>query len=477
MRSIHGWGCVGLLGLVLASGGCSLLRAPSRGTKALVRTVEGTMGMKPPTNTVVLLQTEVMREADGYVSAVAQAADEFATKVGTVEARTAALQWKLHQGTSAFAIAAGDNPTLNAVDLVVLASLSRHVMENSWVSNRFGQPAAPLLAVHHNLETNAWALAARVLTWEQRIGLRDLIRQWVEQHPAQRYVGAVRIREFMDVVGTQTVQAQPAKPNSVFDLLSLDPFSGIDPAVRAVEQTRFFAERLMYYAERAPMLLSWQVEALTYQVVAQPAPQQVLSNLNSLTASVHVFANTADQLPKLIDDQRQAAINQVLAGVRSERSNILASLNAQESQLRELLPEVRQTLNAGTEMGQSVNGAIKSLDTFIQYVSPPKTNPAPPSTNTHPFNVLEFGTAATQVAAMTKDLNTLLSNANHSTTQLAVIGKQAGATADQMVDRAFWLALVLIVVLLAGAVLAGLVYRVLAARISRAADVQPRQPG
>jgi len=466
MQSFNWWSRVCLAGLVLAAGGCSLLRVPTKGTKALVRSVEGTFGVKQPTNELALLQTEVMRAADGYVSLVAQAADDFAAKVGTLDARTAALEWKLRQGTSAFDIAAGENPKLNAVDLVVLATLSRGVVENYWVGQKFGSSALPLLEAHRYLETNAWALIAEVLTFEQQAELRGLIKQWAQQNPDQRYVGAVRLRDFMEVLGTKGFQQQAAKPNSVLNLLNVDPLSGLDPAVRAIEQTRYFAERLMFYVERAPRLLSWQVEVLSYQVSAQPAPQQVLSNLNSLTQSAHVFANTAELLPGLVNTQREAAINQLFTGIATERSNILASLNAQESQLRELLPEMRQTLNAGSDMGNSLNGAIKSLDTFVHFVSPPETNPPPPSTNSHPFNVLEFGTAATQIAAMSKDLNALLVTANQSATQLTVLSEQAGAKAEHAVDRAFRLGLVLIVLLLAGSVLAGLAYQALAKRLA-----------
>jgi hypothetical protein len=467
MRSFRCWWQICLAGLILAAGGCSLLRAPTKETKTLVRSVEGTIGMKQPTNEIALLQTEVMRGADSYVSVVAQAANDFAAKVGTVDARIAALEWKLRQGTSAFDIAAGENPKLNAVDMVVLATLSRRVVENYWVGQKFGNAALPLLEAHRSLETNAWSLIAEVLTFEQRVELRDLIKQWAQDNPDQRYVGAARLRDFMQVLGSKGLQPQTGKPNSVLNLLNVDPLSGLDPAVRAIEQTRYFAERLMFYVERAPMLWSWQVEVLTYQISMQPAPQQVLSNLTSLTQSAHVFADTADKLPKLVDDERQAAINQMFAGIATERSNILASLNAQESQLRELLPEVRQTLNAGSDMGNSLNGTIKSLDTFVHFVSPPETNPPPPSTNSHPFNVLEFGTAATQIAAMSKDLNALLATANQSATQLTVLSEQAGAKAEHAVDRAFRLGLVLVVFLLAGSVVAGLAYRALAARMLR----------
>jgi hypothetical protein len=467
MQSFNWWSRVCLAALVLAAGGCSLLRVPTKGTTALVRSVEGTFGVKQPTNQLALLQSEVMRAADGYVSLVAQAADDFAAKVGTLDARTAALEWKLRQGTSAFDIAAGENPKLNAVDLVVLASLSRRVVENYWVGQKFGKAALPLLETHRYLETNAWSLIATVLTFEQQVELRDLITQWAQQNPDQRYVGAARLSDFMAVLGNKGLQEQAAKPNSVLNLLNIDPLSGIDPAVRAVEQTRYFAERLMYYVERAPMLLRWQVEALSYQISAQPAPQQVLSNFTSLTQSAHVFADTAEQLPKLVNDQREAAINQMFAGIATERSNILASLNTQEAQLRELLPEVRQTLQAGGEMGKSLNGAIKSLDAFVHYVSPPETNPAPPSTNSQPFNVLDYGKAASEVAAMSRDLNVLITSANQSATQLVVLSEQATTRAERVVDRAFRLGLALVVILLAGSVVAALAYRALASKLAR----------
>jgi hypothetical protein len=453
-----------------------LLRAPTKGTSSLVRTVEGTIGMKQPTNEIALLQTEVMRGADSYVSVVAQAANDFAAKVGTVDGRIAALEWKLRQGTSAFDIAAGENPRLNAVDLVVLATLSRRVVENYWVGQKFGKAALPLLEVHRNLETNAWALIATVLTFEQRVELRDLIEQWAQNNPDQRYVGSARLRDFMHLLGNKGFQPQTGKPDSVLNLLDVDPLSGLDPAVRAIEQTRYFAERLMFYVERAPMLWSWQVEVLSFQVSAQPASQQVLSNLTSLTQSAHVFADTAEQLPTLVNTQREAAINQLFAGIATERSNVLASLDSQEAKLHELLPEVRQTLATAGNMANSLDGAVKSLDAFVHYVSPPDTNPAPPSTNSQPFNVLDYGKAASEVGAMSRDLNVLIASANQSATQLVVLSEQASAKAERVVDRAFWLGLVLIVLLLAGSVLAGLAYRALAARISRKPGTSPPAP-
>jgi hypothetical protein len=80
--------------------------------------------------------------------------------------------------------------------------------------------------------------------------------------------------------------------------------------------------------------------------------------------------------------------------------------------------------------------------------------------------VLDYGKAATQIGAMSRDLNLLISSANQSATQLVTLSEQATAKADRVVDRAFRLGLLLVVILLAGSVLAALAYRVLVARLA-----------
>ena len=142
-----------------------------------------------------------------------------------------------------------------------------------------------------------------------------------------------------------------------------------------------------------PTLWSWQAELTLYQLAAQPEAQGVLSNLTDVAQSTKVFAQTAQGLPQLVNDQRQAAINQIFDRLAVERTNLLADLGGEETKLRGLLSEARQTLQSGGQMADSVNAAIKSLDAFVQYVSPPETNPAPAAvdTNSHPFNVLDYG--------------------------------------------------------------------------------------
>ena len=437
-----------LIGGGLITTGCSLLRPETSATKSDLQSISGVGGKARATITVVTLQGDVMREADRFVAAVAQATDDFRARVGTTEARNAAQQWKLNEATVAIVTATGENPVLSAVDMVLLASLSRMVVEDYWVGEKFGAAARPLLETHRRLESNAWSVVAEVLTPGQQQELRERLLANRKQQPNQRYVTEVRVPELRAALNQVPTEAQRRTSGSLFNLLYLNPLAGLDPTTQAIQQSRILAQRAMYYAQRAPMLLGWQVELTTYQLAAQPESRAVLSDVDEVAKATTVFAKTAEGLPKLVNDQREAAINQLLAGVANERSNILATLNSQEAQLRELLPQVRQTLTAGGDMADSVNGAVKSLDAFVRYVSPPDTNSTPPlpDTNSPPFNVLDYGQAASQIGAMAGEVSALLVSVNQSVPQLTRVTQQATVDAKAVVNHAFRLGLVLVVV-------------------------------
>jgi len=454
---VPGWVCVA--GLAVVASSCSVVRHEASQSKAMIQSLAGKGGGARDPGAMARLQSEVMREADRYVAFVTQACDDFQAKVGTAEARSMALEWKLSQATAAYVNAAGPNPTLNTVDMVVLATVSRMVVEDHWVGEKFGEAARPLLDVQRRLETNSWGFIEGVLDPGQRQELQSLIQQWRRKNPSQQNVAAARLGELVKAMGGTAAADGNQSPASLFSLAFIDPLSGLDPAVRAVEQTRNLAERAMYYAERTPKLLSWQAELLTYQLADQPETKQVLSDAGRLTASAESFAKTAGELPQLVNDQREAAINQLLAGVASERSNILATLAAQETQLRELLPQVQQTLNAGADMANSVQGAVQSLDAFVRYVSPPDTNPPTAGTNSPPFNILDYGTAAGQIGGAARDLNTLLASLNQTVPRLEQLTAGAEADGERLVRHAFWRGVALVLIFLAGSVIAALAYR------------------
>jgi hypothetical protein len=457
--------CLGgpaILFSILTLAGCSTLNIPTPEKRAEVAPVE--LSTKPGGPlTPATLQAEVLRSADTYVAMVAQSCDDLSAKTTNAAVRLAALRWKLSQATAAFNDATGDNPSVNALDLLVLVTMARNVVEDYGVKT-YGDAALPLLDTQRKLESNAWSMAKSVLKPSQEQELKNMIQEWRQKNPDQRDVGPIRFREFAAALGRTPKQSSVA-PTSIFSLLYIDPLSGLDPTTAAIEGIRELGERAMYYSQRMPMLLSWQTQLLVLQLAEQPAPQQMLNDANQLASAAAAFAQTSQQLPQLINDQRQAAIQQILDG-----------LIAQGNKSRELVTDTRLTLNSAASAASNINNAIQSLTAFVEYVSPTNTPSAPADTNSPPFNVLDYGTAASQIGSAASNLTVLLGSANQSAPQLAKLSQQMTAEADRMVQHAFWYGLALILILLAGLVVAGLTYRVLANRLAHRGRA-PSGPG
>jgi len=440
----------GLALLMLSLTGCGILKLPRSQPKAGVSSLQLTNRPAGPV-TLDVLQQQVMRFADTYAATIAQACDETGAQATNPAVRLATLRWKLGQATSAFTDATGENPAVNALDILVLTTMARMVVEDYGVKT-FGDDILPLLDAQRKMETNAWMLAGGVLKPAQQQELRDLIAEWRVKNPGQRYIGPVRFSEFVSALGRMP-SPDKTSPTSIFSLLYLDPLAGLDPTAAAIQETRDLGERVMYYSQRMPNLLSWQAEVLAYQLAGQPESKQVLDDASRLATSAEIFAQTAQQLPRLVNDQRQAAIQQ-----------IFDNLVAQGDKSRELLADTRLTLDSAGTAATNINAAFQSLTAFVQYVSPTNAAPATAS-NRPPFNVLDYGTAAAQIGAAADRLNALLVSLNQSTPQLQKLGEQTKADADEVLHHAFGFGLVLILVLLAGSVLAGLAWRFLAEKL------------
>ncbi len=378
-----------LSAVLLGAAGCAHLPF----TKKAQTAGEVRIGGKDSTLTMSGLQIENLRYSDAYVGTVSRAADAVAKRIGTREATVAALKFKLDQATAAYTDATGPNPVWNALDLAVFASVSRMIVEDDRTREEFGDAVEHLVDVQRRLERDAWTLVGGFLTPEQIEELKGLIVEWRKQNPDDREAVGVHFRDFAEGLGKVSA-ANKARPTSIFSMLYIDPLAGLNPTTVAIEQSRELAERIVAYAERAPTLVRWQAELLALQVSEQPAPQEVLADADRVSRSAESIAKTAEGLPVLVDEQRRAAIDQLFAGVAAEREAILAELEAKEATIQTLLGQLRETMNAGGEMGKSLTGTIQSLDAFVHYVSPPPDPNAPPAKPGKPFDPLDFGKAA-----------------------------------------------------------------------------------
>ena len=447
---------LGSIAMVFAVSGCSVFRRKPAVT--MIQTSAGTMP-------AAALQTEVLRFADGYVAAIADAADQVAARIKTRDAQVAALHWKINQATAAYLNATGENPLTNVLDLVVLASVSRMVVESGGAGEALGPAPEPLVTEHKDLETMAWNLADQFLTPDQHRELESLVQDWRKKNPNERSVATARFRDFALELG-RISQPRNVQATSIFSLLFIDPLAGLSPTTVAIQQSRELAQRTVSYAQRAPTILRWQAELLALQVGGQPDTQQVLAEMQRTSLSIADVAKTVQGVPELVDAQRKAALDQFFAGIAAERSAILSDMASHESQFRDLLTQLQLTMNAGGQMGTSLTGTIQSLDAFVRYVSPPTPPNAPAVTPAgRPFDILDYGRTASDIGGMARDLNAFLLSAKDSTPKLAGLTRDASENLKDVVDHAFWRALILILVLLVGSIPVRLAYRALARKI------------
>jgi hypothetical protein len=227
-----------------------------------------------------------------------------------------------------------------------------------------------------------------------------------------------------------------------------------------------FAERTLYVTQKMPTLLRWQTELFTINLLSLPDVRLMVSNSTQIAASADRVAVTAQNLPGRISN---------------EREEILKALQAQETSLKPLVGEVRETLTAGTQMSASLNTMLVTFDALMKRFGVGEPASGPPSTNSEPFRILDYAQTAGQMGAAARQLTDLLVTLDKTigSTNLAQLSAQVGPVLVQaqsggkeLVNYIFLRAVLFVVIVLA----ALLIYRYVGARMSTAGRISTHSP-
>jgi hypothetical protein len=436
--------------LLAAVVGCSTVQRLTPGEESKVRAAQ-----------LQELQLKVMRFADDYTGRISDPIAKLDLQSTPPEVRLRAHNWRVSQATAAYTIASGANPTINALDMVVLATLSRIVVEDRLIED-YGERARALLDAHRHLEQQSWSLVDGVLNAEQAREVRAAIDRWRAENPTTRSVAQVRFADFAALELRRGKEQQES--NGLFGFIGLDPLSNLDPAVRELEQTRQLAERTIYYLQRAPSLLDMEIERLVYQLAAMPEAERTLANIDRLSLAAEAMGQLSARAPEIIASERHAIITE-----------LAAALHAEQDRLQPLLVSVRDVLNAGTQTSQSVTGTVTALDAFVARFQPDEAAPANPATPKRPFDITEYAATARDLAAAAERVQGLLAQLNTSSKDVERVTRAATQEVNGIIDHVFKLALVLILVLGFVTVLCALLYRYWSPRLPsvRMARVPP----
>jgi cytochrome c556 len=192
-----------------------------------------------------------------------------------------------------------------------------------------------------------------------------------------------------------------------------------------MEQSRILGERAIYYAERTPTLLDLQTRALGAAVADMPETRSVLANANRVGESAASLAETAAMLPETFRKEREATIEQ-----------LLNAMEQQQGVMRELVLEVRQSLEAVPKASDSIRGVLDGIDALMR--RPKVGEPPPPgSVPGRPFDITEYTQAAATIGEAAKQLQTLVTMLEHDAPAATQIGDAMRGHAERVVDHLY----------------------------------------
>jgi hypothetical protein len=407
------------------------------------------------TEQVRKLQLEVMRFADEYAGRSRESVNHFQSGLQNPNERLLVQNWKVQQASAAYTIASGPNPVSNALDMVVLATLSRMVIDDAWVKDSYGARAQSVQETYRSLEAEAWQLVKGVLTEEQVASLHQTITQWRAQNPHVRAVAYIHFRDFARGVGPGG--QNNAASGSLLSIVGIDPLANLDPAVQEIAQTRQLAERAIYYMQRTPDLLDMQVERLTYQFAAMPETRSLLTSVDRVSLVGSASDRLVDNLPDLLDREREALVAQ-----------LTQTLNSQSAALGTLAGQLRTTLQAGTDTASAVNGALQTFERIrLLFTSKPQSASASPQPKGPPFDIRNYTAMLEQAALTARELDTLTQRSDALAPVLRSAAQDAALQARGILNHLFLLLVLLVLVIAAAALLAALAYRRIALRFER----------
>jgi hypothetical protein len=339
-----------LAGLVAIAAGCKSSgnadTAASAGRAATFSVAAGTA-----------MRAEAMAVADVYATMMAQADDALRQKTRRPEVAQWALAQKIATTTAAFTNATQASDAASLLDLLVLAKLKRHAVEDHWIPTLLHDEGPELLAAYERGEREVWAMGGKLLTPRQLEELRTLVDDWLREHPEQYYVSHARLIDIAVARHVTKDAPQVKLPGSVFGLLYLDPLAGLDPVARELHDYRALAERMMYLAVRVPIVVGAQVEYASYSATGAPEVVRFATSVEKFAGSFDRVADTFAKYPQDLATERAAAIDQAAAAVAAERKAMLGEIEAQESRLRRLMQDATAVIDRTDRAGASINAS------------------------------------------------------------------------------------------------------------------------
>jgi len=423
-----------LILLVAMCSGCALVKGTFKLPDKAIRSISSYVGEEGKTDPVEL-QSQLIRFSDHYLEAMSSASNRLRKADGQRPERQTLLKRRIVIINDILSIATGSNAYANLLDMVILVTLNR-INAETWMSERYGDSAKPLLTTAQDSEREIWRIADATLTREQIEEVRTAINAWQSQYKGER------ARRDIETLGLLNETAKMYKANqkdksSLFGLSMIDPFAGLDPATQEIANTRLLAERGLFLSRHMPTLLRLETELLTMETTEIPQLANLLASMSQLSAAAERFSHVSEQLPGVVG---------------SEREQLVKALEAQRPGLISLAEQTEKALSAGKLMSEEMNTVLQTFQKVVRQLSSESSG-----SKSEPFEIEKYRIVAVQIASTANSLTELLETVSKTTGQenldalsagVDLLGKKAQVSGRELVDYAFDKLLLLSVILL-----------------------------
>ena len=468
-----------VLAIALGSTSCSTVQSVLRMPGKVVRSIAP--GGTPQKMDMDTISLSLMRFADVSALRITKATEAFAAQVGTPEARIQALAWQVDYNRGLFRLASGPQPYEGLFSAIVMATVLRRNHEGHWLAT-WGEPDRAVLDALRQIEEGGWVLAEAATSKTYVEQARRIVAAWLDSSARPGPSDAVTLPAFGEILESLREDPEVDK-DALFDLITLDPLAGLEPAVAEVEQSRRLAERALYYLQHMPTLLSAQVELTGLRSAHSPAIQGALSDWQRFSAATASFADTAEGLPASFAAEREALLAQLGSEITAQREGLLRDLETAREPLNEILRQTQGTAEAGREMSAAATQAFeagtvlsKAIDEMVASLRSGGRAAAPGDPARPPgrrFDITEYTAAAESISKGAQALTETIATLDRTLPQLQTLVREAIAQSEQTVDRAFRRALQLVLIALLGGALVALAVR----RITMSWSAKQARPG
>ncbi len=414
------------------------------------------------------LQSHLMSFTDRFASLVLQGFEDFDELSPPVEQRRIVQRNAVYSVASAITIAAESDPDVALLDMVVMVTLGHSIYEEHWLP-KLGTPVASMERGFRKAEEDIWKIAAKILHPDQKAELLAMVQQWRRENPEELAFTYVRFSDFA------------AKRRRAALSKSEDPkglFQSVEVATKQVEDIKLLAERGMFLATRVPLLTGFFMDTFLSQVSTNPQVKGTLSDLHRVSSVSERMVVVAEQLPIMIDRERQAiieqtfakltaereaAISQAMDRLAEERKNTIEEFLAEETRIKGLLTELKETLKEGNNLIVSTNSLAERLNLGA---APESSEPI--DINDYKETLREVTVTVSQLHSLVEEANRLLNSpgVENLLPRLEQTIDRVGAEGGEVIDHTFVRGVFLLLIWLGGYFLARLALQYLAKRRS-----------